>query len=127
VLYGWVDYHCPGADWSGVQTFPRTVSLDTTATPPVLRSHPIPEIASLYASSAYYPSLHVPTIWSGALTIAHGTLLDVSWTVVVLPSSATRRFAFDVCALAPFAPSGENDEMGRCADARTGDESESGH
>merc|ERR1719331_369599 len=51
ILFGWVNYGCPNTDWTGIQTFPRTVSLDP-ANASMLVTYPIPEISDLYEGSA---------------------------------------------------------------------------
>ena len=50
VLFGWVNYQCPGADWAGVQTFPRSVSLDPED-PSRIVTWPVEEIATLVEST----------------------------------------------------------------------------
>jgi len=46
VLFGWVNYHCDGTDWTGVQTFPRTVQLDPSDNTRIVMN-PIEELRSL--------------------------------------------------------------------------------
>jgi len=53
VLFGWVNYHCDGTYWSGVQTFPRDVKVDATDGNRIVMP-PIEEIESLREHTATY-------------------------------------------------------------------------
>mmetsp|Transcript_20159 Transcript_20159/g.28119 ORF Transcript_20159/g.28119 Transcript_20159/m.28119 type:complete len:609 (-) Transcript_20159:476-2302(-) len=51
ILFGWINYHCTGTGWSGVQSFPREV-LPNPKKSNSLITYPIPEIVDLYESKA---------------------------------------------------------------------------
>jgi len=74
VLFGWVNYGCPGTDWTGIQTFPRVVRLDP-ANNTKITSYPLPEIASLYAGPPIKSTISLKA--GETKTICHGNQLDI--------------------------------------------------
>lgn len=78
VLFGWVHYSCPRTDWTGIQTFPRVVSLDA-ANASRITTFPIPEIAGLHEPGAASSSVLLKP--GEAAVVANGTQLDVSLEV----------------------------------------------
>jgi len=50
INFGWVNYHCDGTDWAGVQTVPRSVTLDQ-ADPTRILQNPISELETLRLAS----------------------------------------------------------------------------
>jgi len=46
VLFGWIPYHCPGTDWSGIQSLPRVIAMDPHRDNEII-TPPYPSIAGL--------------------------------------------------------------------------------
>ena len=87
VLWGWVNYACPGTDWTGIQTFPRSVTLDP-ANSTKLRTYPIDEIASLRVVGG--TSGYVTVKPGEVVRLGKGAQLDASLSVA---RSASGEFA----------------------------------
>jgi len=78
VLFGWVNYHCDGADWSGVQSFPRTVEIDPTDGNRIVMN-PIREIENLRLKTDTFKSIVIPAK-SQYVVPTRGAQLDVEIT-----------------------------------------------
>jgi hypothetical protein len=75
INFGWVNYHCDGTDWSGVQTLPRSVTSDH-ADPTRILTNPITELEALRLDSHTESSVVVKAGSSHAVNF-DGTQLDV--------------------------------------------------
>ena len=111
ILWGWVNYGCPATDWTGIQTFPRSVSLDP-ANASKIRTYPIDEIASLRVSgrttggggksggSGYTSGSFVTVKAGNRIQLGKGAQLDASLSIT---RSASGEFAASADAAAPPA------------------------
>jgi len=75
INFGWVNYHCDGTDWSGVQTLPRSVTSDP-ADPTRILTNPISELEALRLDSHKEKSVVVQAGSSYPVNFG-GTQLDV--------------------------------------------------
>jgi sucrose-6-phosphate hydrolase SacC (GH32 family) len=75
VNFGWVNYHCDGTDWSGVQTLPRSVTVDQ-ADPTRILTNPISELEALRLDSHEEKSVVIKAGSSYPVNFG-GTQLDV--------------------------------------------------
>jgi sucrose-6-phosphate hydrolase SacC (GH32 family) len=91
VLFGWVNYNCPGTDWTGIQSFPRSVTLDPANDTKIV-TNPIAEITALYTKTDSMKDVTVPA-GGKPLLIGNGTQLDVEMTFK-LDGTATQTFGF---------------------------------
>jgi beta-fructofuranosidase len=94
VLFGWVNYNCPGTDWTGIQSFPRSVTLDPANATKIV-SNPIEEIKALYTKTDSKTDI---VVTSGSKTvIGSGLQLDVELTFK-LDSTAPQTFGLGALA-----------------------------
>jgi len=93
VLFGWVNYGCPGTDWTGIQTFPRVVELDPANATRIV-TNPLPEIAALYKTrqgGATVTHNSVTLEPGDSASLGRGTQLDVTLQVALHAASAPAR------------------------------------
>jgi len=87
VLFGWVNYACPNTDWTGVQTFPRKVSLHPLNKTQLVYL-PIKEIATLYEKPVHLTNINLSKGTTLPVKGASGNQLDISATFQVDPNNA---------------------------------------
>eukprot|EP01006_Ploeotia_vitrea_P007965 TRINITY_DN18710_c0_g1_i2.p1 TRINITY_DN18710_c0_g1~~TRINITY_DN18710_c0_g1_i2.p1 ORF type:complete len:590 (-),score=67.96 TRINITY_DN18710_c0_g1_i2:66-1700(-) len=100
ILYGWVNYGCPNTDWTGIQTFPRVVSLDPKD-PSRLVFQPIPELSVLYKNTTTISNQSIMP--SGNITLApdaSGVQRDVTFTIPISGWTDSTTFTVNVMAAA---------------------------
>eukprot|EP00051_Salpingoeca_urceolata_P019773 m.291826 g.291826 ORF g.291826 m.291826 type:complete len:584 (+) comp19480_c0_seq4:2017-3768(+) len=97
ILFGWVNYRCSTCDWTGIQTFPRKVSLDPANHTKIV-TYPIEEISTLYTNTTTQTLVTVDV--GKSVVLGHGVQLDVLLEVAV-PKEATTSQAFSVSSLVP--------------------------
>lgn len=93
ILFGWVHYTCPNTNWAGIQTFPRTVTLDPANATKIV-TNPIEEIRSLYKS---FNQTNLTVKAGQSVQVATGNQLDVTFSV---PYKGNNTSQFSVSSLA---------------------------
>lgn len=95
ILFGWVNYGCPNTDWTGVQSFPRKISLH-----PMNKTHlvylPIKEIATLYEKPVELSNVLVAAGTTQSVKGANGNQLDISAVFKINSSSGAGNFGINV-------------------------------
>jgi len=93
VLFGWVNYACPNTDWTGVQSFPRKVSLHPV-NKTLLVYLPIKEISTLYETPVHLTNVQLAGGVTEEVKGGNGNQLDISVVFKLAPGATN--FGIDV-------------------------------